>query len=66
MLKQWPPNAKTCCHIQKRGFCLGLFRLHKGIEETRSWGLDLGREENREEEEELGFEGKAVGSVGCS
>ncbi|KAL6280662.1 hypothetical protein ACE6H2_017543 [Prunus campanulata] len=56
MLKQWPPNAKTCSHIQKRWCCLGLF----------SWGLDLGREENREEEDELGFEGKAVGFVGCS
>ena len=66
MLKQWPPNANTWCHIQKRWFCLGLFRLQKGFKERRNWGLDLGREENREEEEELGFEGKVVGSVGCS
>ncbi|ONI20177.1 hypothetical protein PRUPE_2G001200 [Prunus persica] len=71
MLKQWPPNANTCCHIQKRWFCLvlfcfGLFRLQKGFEERRNWGLDLGRKENKEEEEELGFEGKAVGFVGCS
>ncbi|CAL8164075.1 unnamed protein product [Prunus armeniaca] len=66
MLKQWSPDAKTCCHVQKRWFCLGLSRLQKGFKERRSWGLDLGRGKNKEEEEELGFEGKVVRFVGCS
>ncbi|CAL9018059.1 unnamed protein product [Prunus brigantina] len=52
--------------FRKDGFVWVCLCCKRDSKRDRNWGLDLGRKENKEEEEELGFEGKAVGFVGCS